>query len=103
MKVAIYSRYSTDNQDVSSIAGQVANCEALAARESLDVVGRYDHNHFPEFGEYMNDVVDTLDGFLETPYDITWYARKKDESDIVEAMKQAVREGNDTIIIEYLD
>jgi DNA invertase Pin-like site-specific DNA recombinase len=40
MRVAIYSRFSTDTQDVTSIAGQVANCEALAARESLDVVAR---------------------------------------------------------------
>ena len=39
--VAIYSRFSTDTQDVTSITGQVANCEALAARESLQVVARY--------------------------------------------------------------
>ena len=41
MKVAIYSRYSTDLQDKISIDGQVANCEALAARSSFDVVRRY--------------------------------------------------------------
>ena len=41
MKVAIYARYSTDLQDKTSIDGQVANCEALAARESLRVVARY--------------------------------------------------------------
>ena len=42
MKVAIYSRFSTDTQDVTSITGQVANCEALAARENLKVVARYE-------------------------------------------------------------
>ena len=41
MLVAIYSRFSTDTQDKTSITGQVANCEALAARESLQVVSRY--------------------------------------------------------------
>ena len=41
MKVAIYSRYSTDLQDKTSIDGQVVNCEALAARESLQVVAKY--------------------------------------------------------------
>ncbi len=41
MKVAIYSRYSTDSQDKTSIAGQIANCEALAAREGFDVVARF--------------------------------------------------------------
>ncbi len=41
MKVAIYARYSTDMQDKTSIAGQISNCEALAAREGFDVVTRY--------------------------------------------------------------
>ena len=41
MKVAIYARYSTDLQDKTSIAGQITNCEALAAREGFDVVSRY--------------------------------------------------------------
>lgn len=38
MKVAIYARYSTAMQDKTSIAGQVVNCEALAAREGMTVV-----------------------------------------------------------------
>ena len=41
MKVAIYSRYSTDMQDASSIAGQVANCEALAMANGWQVVEHY--------------------------------------------------------------
>ncbi len=41
MKVAIYARYSTDLQDKTSIAGQICNCEALAAREGFDIVSRY--------------------------------------------------------------
>ena len=41
MKVAIYARYSTNLQDKTSIDGQVANCEALAAREGFDVVRHY--------------------------------------------------------------
>ncbi len=41
MKVAIYARYSTDLQDKTSIAGQISNCEALAAREGLEVVATF--------------------------------------------------------------
>ena len=41
MKVAIYSRYSTDQQDKTSIAGQVSNCEALVEREGFEVFARY--------------------------------------------------------------
>lgn len=41
MRIAIYARYSTELQDKTSIAGQVANCEALAAQEGLEVVARF--------------------------------------------------------------
>lgn len=41
MKAAVYARYSTDLQDKTSIAGQIANCEALASREGLSVVSQY--------------------------------------------------------------
>ena len=41
MKTAIYARYSTDGQDITSIAGQVANCEALADANGWTVIDRY--------------------------------------------------------------
>lgn len=41
MKVAIYSRYSTDLQDRTSIAGQIVNCEVLASREGFEIVARF--------------------------------------------------------------
>jgi site-specific DNA recombinase len=41
MKVAIYSRFSTDAQDATSITGQVVNCEDLATRNDWTVVKRY--------------------------------------------------------------
>jgi DNA invertase Pin-like site-specific DNA recombinase len=41
MRVAIYARYSTDQQDNTSIAGQVANCEALAARNDWTITEHY--------------------------------------------------------------
>ncbi|MEX0708060.1 MAG: recombinase family protein [Woeseia sp.] len=50
MKVAIYARYSTDLQDKTSIAGQIANAEALAAREGLTIVAT-----FKDAGQSGND------------------------------------------------
>lgn len=41
MKVAIYSRFSTDEQDRTSIHGQVANCEALCQQKGLEVAAYY--------------------------------------------------------------
>ena len=50
IRVAIYARYSTDLQDKTSIAGQIYNCEALAAREGFDVI-----THFHDEGQSGND------------------------------------------------
>ena len=41
MKVCIYSRYSTDFQDQSSITGQQRNCETLAKANGWEVVEKY--------------------------------------------------------------
>lgn len=41
LKVAIYARYSTDQQDRTSIAGQVRNCEAMAIQNGCKVVARF--------------------------------------------------------------
>lgn len=40
-RLAIYARFSTDLQDKTSIAGQIANCEALAAQKGFTVVAQY--------------------------------------------------------------
>ncbi len=56
MKVALYARYSTALQDKTSIDGQVANCEALAGREGLEIVSQ-----FRDEGRSGND--DQRDGY----------------------------------------
>jgi DNA invertase Pin-like site-specific DNA recombinase len=63
VRVAIYSRFSTDTQDATSIAGQVANCEALIAREGFEIVGRYadegisgNDDRRPEYQKMLRDL-----------------------------------------------
>ncbi len=41
MKVAIYARFSTENQDASSIEQQVYRCREFAARHRHEVLGEY--------------------------------------------------------------
>ena len=41
MKVALYSRYSTDRQNESSIADQVRVCSEYAQRQDWQVVERF--------------------------------------------------------------
>ena len=40
-RVALYARYSSDNQSVSSIEDQFRICRDQAARETWKVVGAY--------------------------------------------------------------
>ena len=58
MKVATYARFSTDQQDETSIAGQIANCEALAARNEWSVTKHYSD-------EAMGGSDDSRPGYLE--------------------------------------
>ena len=41
MRAAVYSRYSTDSQDATSITGQVSNCEDCALTHNLTITERY--------------------------------------------------------------
>ena len=56
MNVVIYARYSTDQQDRTSITGQVSNCEVVAARHGYAVVA-----HFQDEGITGTD--DTRPGY----------------------------------------
>ena len=40
-RAAIYARYSSDMQKVTSIDGQLLLCRKVAARNNLDVVGEF--------------------------------------------------------------
>ena len=77
MRAAIYSRYSTDLQDETSIAGQIANCEALAAQKGFDVVARYqdaaqsgNDDNRPQYQQMFADSEDPLGK------DLALFARK---------------------------
>ena len=42
MRVALYARYSSDNQKESSITDQFRNCETRDAREGWTITARYE-------------------------------------------------------------
>ncbi len=44
MRVALYTRYSSEGQREASIADQYRNCEHYAQRASWDIVERYANN-----------------------------------------------------------
>ena len=55
------------------------------------------------FLEYEKVIKENVKGLVENPYDVTWYSTTTYQSDLVEAVKLAVKEGNNIIVIEYTD
>ncbi len=58
MKAAIYARYSTDQQDETSIAGQVVNCETIAESNGWTVAKHYND-------EAISGSDDTRPGYMQ--------------------------------------
>lgn len=56
-----------------------------------------------DFDECEDAIRGSIKGIVNNPYDVTWYVTTTHQSDLVEAVKQAVTEGNRIIVIEYLD
>lgn len=68
----------------------------------LDEVGTIEYEDMKNYRPYLENVFERLEGFYPSLYDVTWYSRSEEESDIVEAVKEAMREGNNAVIIEYI-
>ncbi len=62
MRAAIYSRYSTDLQDKTSIAGQFRNCEDFCERNGFEIVARQsDEDRLPAFaGHPLADLAEQV-------------------------------------------
>jgi hypothetical protein len=58
-----------------------------------------DYNHV---GLHLKEIIKYLDGFIRSPYDISWYAAKKEEFELSRAIIQARQEGNTVVIVEIL-
>ena len=68
----------------------------------LDAVGIEDCSVY-DFDEHEKDIRDSVTGIVDSTYDVTWYVATTHQSDLVDAVRQAVREGNRIIVIEYSD
>jgi len=69
----------------------------------FSIVGDFYESQHQDVTKFLKEIIDSTVGFANGICDITWYARSKHDSDIVEAIKLAVRDGNKTIVIEYTD
>lgn len=82
--------------------GEIRDLQIIFLENFLELIGTYDPNHFPHFDEYMQDCCNAMQGFVPDIQNITWYARKEDDMDFLEAIYMACAEDNKLIIIETL-
>jgi hypothetical protein len=87
---------------IQADSGKKSEMQIIMYDQILEILGEYDTNHFPDFSEYMSECVLAMQGFVSSPYNVTWYARKQEDIDLQEAVTQAINEGNKKIVIEIL-
>lgn len=87
---------------LQSSSGKKSEMQVILYEQILEALGTYDPNHFPNFKEYMEECTSVMEGFVSSPHQITWYARKKEDIEMTEAISLAIREGNKRVVIETL-
>jgi hypothetical protein len=50
----------------------------------------------------VSDLIECFTGFVGTPYHITWYASRTIDDPPMRAVMQAIKEGNQIVIVERL-
>lgn len=50
----------------------------------------------------VTELLDLFTGFIDSPYDVTWFTTTDPKQPVEQAIKQAVMEGNEIVVIEIL-
>lgn len=66
------------------------------------VVGEYVGADYKNLRQHIELILRGFHGFIRSPYDITWYAARKDQFELAEAIIQADAEKNKIVIVEVL-
>ena len=119
VKAVLYCRYSSENQNESSIEGQIRECKEYAERHNMTIVETYidralsaKTDNRPEFQRMISDsakrqfdvvLVYRLDRFARNRYDSATYRAvlKRNGVKLVSA-KENISEGPEGIILEGL-
>ena len=66
------------------------------------VVGEYVGVDYKNLRQHIELIIRGFHGFIRSPYDVTWYAARKDTFELAEAIVQADAENNKIVIVEVL-
>lgn len=68
-----------------------------------ETVGEYD-DRFESYEEYIMELHVRIKDHVSCPYNITWYTLSSNDTlDINDVATQTVKEGNNIVVVEYLD
>ena len=87
---------------VDKKSGKSKELQIVFLETLLDAVGYYDSNDYSNFQDYIDETSEIFDSCANSIYDITWYAATEDETDFLDAVRQAYKEGNSLVVIETL-
>lgn len=65
-------------------------------------IGEYIGSDYKNIKVHIEAILRRCVGFVKSPYDVTWYAARKDEFELAEAIMQADAEQNKIVVVEVL-
>jgi hypothetical protein len=81
---------------------QSSTMRVIDFTELKAIVGEFVGADYSRVELHIKEVLKYLDGFVRSPYDISWYAAKKEEFELSRAIMQARHEGNMVVVVEIL-
>lgn len=66
------------------------------------VIGEFVSTDYRHLSKHIEVLLRGFHGFINSPYEVTWYAARKDKFELAEAIIQADAENNKIVIVEIL-
>lgn len=66
------------------------------------IIGEYVGADYKNLRQHIELMLKGFQGFIRSPYEITWYAARKENFELAEAIMQADAENNKIVIVEIL-
>jgi len=66
------------------------------------LIGEFVGTDYSNLSKHIEVLLRGFQGFIQSPYEITWYASTKDKFELSEAIIKADAEGNSIVIVEIL-
>ena len=90
-----YTILDQDTNETSSI-------RVVDANELFAAIGSYTSSNYTYINSHLTELLKSFSGFVRSPWDVSWYSAPENTFAVTNAIIQARREGNGTVIMEIL-